>query len=85
MSLAQHADVELEPGVSVGEWLFRHLNEHYWVEKEPWAVDRAARVVARLDTARPSQRPLSVVIPWLMVATAFTALGAPPPTPQKPS
>ena len=65
----------MEPGLSVGQWLFEHLNEHYVIEREPWATDRAARVLARLDAVRPAGRRLSVVIPWLRAVTAFTAPG----------
>jgi hypothetical protein len=42
-------DLEVEPGVTVGDWLMREFTAHYYLETEPWATERAARVVARLD------------------------------------
>ena len=31
-------DLELEPGVTVGDWFMRELSTHYYIETEPWAV-----------------------------------------------
>jgi Peptidase family M48 len=71
-------DLEVEPGVTVGDWLMREFTAHYYLETEPWATKRAARVVARLDPHRRSGRggrALEVVIPWITAPLAFTAPG----------
>ena len=64
-------DLEVEPGVTVGDWLMRELSTHYYIETEPWAVERAARVIHRLDPHRcggQRGRPLEVVVPWITPA-----------------
>jgi hypothetical protein len=68
-------DVEIEPGVSVGEWLYRELMVEVVFEGEAWSVDRITRIVGRLDAQRPGKRPLQVVVPWLFRDFAFTAPG----------
>lgn len=71
-------DFEVEPGVTVGDWLFRELSTYYHIETgEPW-VERAARVAAKLDPHRcggQGGRPLEIVIPWITSLLAFTAPG----------
>jgi len=71
-------DLEVEPGVTVGDWLFRELSTHFHLETEAWAVDRAARVTERLTPHRNAGkggRPLEIVIPWIHPLVAFTAPG----------
>jgi hypothetical protein len=71
-------DLEVEPGVTVGDWLMREFSTHYYIETEAWAVERAARVVQRLDPHRrkgQGGRALEIVIPWITALLAFTAPG----------
>lgn len=71
-------DLEIEPGVTVGDWLMRELSTSYYLEVEPWATERAARVVQQLDPHRcggRGGRPMEVVIPWITPLLAFTAPG----------
>jgi predicted Zn-dependent protease len=70
-----HGDIEVSPGVSIGQWFHDELAAEVLFEKEAWAIDRVNRVVARLNSHRPGGRRLQVVIPWISAVTALTAPG----------
>jgi hypothetical protein len=56
----------------------REFTARYYLETEPWATERATRVVARLSPHRlngQGGRALEVVIPWITAPLAFTAPG----------
>src|SRR5262245_30156539 len=74
-SSSEPIDLDVEPGLSLGVWLYRELHELYHFETEPWALERAERVTRRLDSARPARRRLQVVIPWVHPVNAFTLPG----------
>ncbi|HMJ66927.1 MAG TPA: M48 family metalloprotease [Candidatus Binatia bacterium] len=68
-------DFKFEKGASFGDWLHKEMREAVHFETEAWAIDRARRVEDRLQAGRPKAERLVVEIPWLDVATAFTAPG----------
>jgi predicted Zn-dependent protease len=68
-------DFELTKGVTVGDWLHQEVVDAFYIETEPWAVDRVTRVATRLQAGRPESEQLEVVIPWIRIITAFTAPG----------
>ncbi len=59
-----------------GQLIFDTLKDDVVLEEEAWALDRAARVNAKLQAVRPPGTELRVVIPWLETFTAFTAPGS---------
>ena len=75
MEAASPQDLEVTPGVSLGQWLYDELGEEVLFETEPWALERVERVLARLTPQRPGKRALRVVIPSVTAVAAFTAPG----------
>lgn len=59
----------------IGQVIFDRLRDNVVFEEEDWALDRVARVNARLQMVRPRGESFQVVIPWLETFTAFTAPG----------
>lgn len=59
-----------------GQIIFETFKDTVVLEKADWALDRVARVNARLQAVRPQGSELQVVIPWLETFTAFTAPGS---------
>jgi hypothetical protein len=57
------------------DWIHSALVDAYGVESEAWAEERTARVQARLQDHRPSERQLFVEILWIPEITAFTTDG----------
>src|SRR5215831_11635197 len=68
-------DFQFERGESFGEWLHKEMLEAVVFEDASWAIDRIRRVESRLQKDRPESNRLTVEIPWLEEATAFTAPG----------
>src|SRR5437763_13766509 len=57
------------------EWLHAELVKQYAQETEPWAIERIARVMARLNAVREDAEPKEGVILWIQGFTAFTFAG----------
>ena len=68
-------DFEFEPGKNFGEWLHKEMTDAVAFEEATWAIDRIRRVEERLQAGRAAADRLTVEIPWLEEATAFTAPG----------
>lgn len=68
-------DFKFERGESFGEWLHREMHEAVSFEDAAWAIDRARRVEDRLQAGRALSDRLTVEIPWMEEATAFTGPG----------
>jgi len=68
-------DFQFERDQSFGEWLNREMHEAVSFEDATWAIDRIRRVEERLQGGRTQSDSLTVEIPWLDEATAFTAPG----------
>jgi predicted Zn-dependent protease len=58
-----------------GAFLHRVLMDAYGAEREPWALERAARVEATLQANRPEQDRYRVEILWIPECNAFTGRG----------
>lgn len=68
-------DVEIEPGVWLGDWLHEEIDKAVLLERNGFFPDQVARVADRLQTNRSPDRRLTVEIPWLRLFTAFTGPG----------
>jgi hypothetical protein len=68
-------DFEIEPGVTVGQWLHDEIVRTLIIEREPWALERVGGAATRLQAGRPQSEQLEVVIPWVSARTAFTVPG----------
>lgn len=68
-------DFAVEDGLTFGEWLHEQVHADSFVESSGWAAERVQRVAARLQADRPGSERLVVEVPWIDVATAFTAPG----------
>ena len=68
-------DFDIEPGLTIGEWLYAEVSEAAVIETDGWAPERVNRVLARLQLVRQGRPPLRGVVPWLPAFTAFTAPG----------
>jgi Zn-dependent protease with chaperone function len=68
-------DVEIAPGIWLGEWLQYEINEAIVLERNGFFPDQVARVGAQLQADRDPEDRLIVEIPWLSLFTAFTAPG----------
>lgn len=60
---------------SFGEWALEDLSESYYIEREGWAPERAARVADRLQEDRPLDARLRVIVFFGNKETAFTTQG----------
>ena len=61
--------------LQLGEWLHETLAKELHVEVVGWAPERLARVVERLESARPPEERVVPVVLWTSAFTAFTAAG----------
>ena len=69
------ADATFDPRSEFTEWLHAELVREYANEIEPWAIERAKRVMDRLNAVRVDRQPMEAVILWLQGFTAFTFAG----------
>jgi hypothetical protein len=60
---------------SFGEWVHEDLSATYYIEREGWAPERAARVADRLQQGRPAAERLRTVVFFGSKETAFTVEG----------
>ena len=63
------------PRNEITEWLHGELVREYALEKEAWALERAARVMKRLNAVRTDGEPKEAVILWMTKVFAFTFFG----------
>lgn len=68
-------DVEIEPGIWLGEWLRDEIDRAVLVERNGFFPEQVIRVADRLQRDRKPDRRLLVEIPWIRVFTAFTGPG----------
>lgn len=68
-------DPSFDPRTEFSEWLHEELVREYANEIEPWAIERANRVMDRLNAARVDRERKDAVILWLQGFTAFTFVG----------
>ena len=64
-----------DPRTEFSEWLHAELVREYANEIESWAIERAKRVMDRLNGVRVDREPKKAVILWLQGFTAFTFVG----------
>ncbi len=69
------ADSSFDPRAEFSEWLHAELVHEYANEIESWAIERAKRVMDRLNAVRLDREPKEAVILWLQGFTAFTFVG----------
>lgn len=53
-------------------WMHARVMDAYALEREGWALERTARVEARLQAGEPPEERLRVAILWIPEVTAFT-------------
>lgn len=69
------SDSSSEKPNEFAEWLHGQLVKHYARETQSWALERAARVMARLNACRADGEPKEAVILALRGVSAFTFAG----------
>jgi predicted Zn-dependent protease len=70
-----HDDVEIEPGVYLGEFINQEINKSVVVERNGFFPDQVKRVAEQLQADRSRHRRYVVEIPWISLFTAFTTPG----------
>jgi Zn-dependent protease with chaperone function len=68
-------ETQLDPRRDFGDWLHEELVWTFAGETEAWARERVARVMARLNAARPDGEALVAEILWVPDCNAFTMSG----------
>jgi predicted Zn-dependent protease len=56
----------------ITDWMHARVMDAYALEREGWALERAARVEARLQAGEPPEERLRVAVLWIPEVTAFT-------------
>jgi hypothetical protein len=68
-------DFEVEPGLTIGTWLYRELERQGYMETDGWAGECVRRVTERLQQGRAPEQRLETVVLWIPEPSAFTGPG----------